>query len=227
MDLSDKIIYAHKGYFDRESTSRYKENSLEVCRIASGRDYIKVIELDVRKSKDGILYCYHGNIFEYFFLLKFRRQFSALQKKYHVSTLKDILEVISPDKVICLDVKDSAVSREDILGVFAGKKFREVIIGNKSVSYHRQLKDMPKEFVKMLNGNIFSIFYDFKKLRNNNFKYLEIVFPFLATQRTLQKIKESGLEFVGFPAIIFWSKNQYLKCVEKYNLPYLPAYFVR
>lgn len=226
MDLSDKIIYAHKGYFDKESTSKYKENSLEVCRIASSKDYIKVIELDVRKSKDRILYCYHGNIFEYFFLLKFRRQFSALQKKYHVSALKDILEAVSQDKVICLDIKDSATTREDILTAFTGKKFREVIIGNKSVAYLRRFHDMPKGFVKMLNGNMLSTFYNLKKLKEDNFKYFEIVFPFLATKNIFKKLKESGLKWVGFPAVIFWSEKSYVRCINKYNIKYIPSYFV-
>lgn len=226
IDLKGKIIYAHKGFFNRASYKTYHENSLEVFKIAGDKGYIQIIELDIRKSKDGVLYCYHGSPFQYLFSLRLSQSFAPLQKKYHVSTVKDVLEVLPREKGIVLDIKDTQVTRADILKVFAGKTFREVVIANKSVSYHAQFNDMPKEFTKMLNGNALSVFYDFKKLRSLGFKYIEIVFPFLATKKTLNKIKESGLEFVGFPAVIFWSENQYLRCLEKYNLPYVPAYFV-
>ncbi len=227
VSLEDKLIYAHKGFFDRESTKLYRENSLEVVKIASSKDYIQAIEIDVRKSSDGILYCYHGTLWQYIFLLKIPRSFATLQKKYHVATLKDILNAISTDKIIALDIKDTKIKREDVLNAFAGKKFKEVVIGNKSVSYLKQFKNMPPEFTKMFNGNILSVFYDLKKLREDNFKYFEIVFPFLATKNILRKIKENGLEWIGFPAVIFFSKKSYLKCVQKYSIKYLPAYFVK
>ncbi|KKU55462.1 MAG: hypothetical protein UX77_C0011G0002 [Parcubacteria group bacterium GW2011_GWA1_47_11] len=226
IDLKDKIIFAHKGFFDRTSYKTYRENSLEVFKAATAKDYIQVIELDIRKSKDGIVYCYHGNIWEYIFLLKLRRPFAKLKEKYGVSPLAEILKVISPDKVIVLDIKDTSVTKEDILSAFWGKRFEEVIIGNKSVSYLKRFSDMPREFVKMLNGNALSIFYDLKRLKEDNFKYLEITFPFLATKKMLKSIPESGLEFVGFPAVIFLSEKRYVRAIKKYKLRYVPAYFV-
>ena len=198
---------------------------MEVCRIASTKDYIKAIELDIRKSKDEVLYCYHGSIFEYLVALKFPRPLSALKNRCGVSTLKDILAVISPDKVIALDIKDTKVTRQDILDAFAGREFQEVILCNKSVAYLRQFHDMHRMFVKMLNGNILSVFYNLQKLRADNFKYLEIVFPFLATKSILQKIEANGLQLVGFPYVIFLSEKSYLKAVKKYNVKYMPAYF--
>ncbi|MFA6257166.1 MAG: hypothetical protein WCT29_02695 [Candidatus Paceibacterota bacterium] len=224
LDLKDKMIYAHKGYFDRESVKHYRENSVEVCKIASTKDYIKAIEVDVRKSSDGILYCYHGNFWQYIFLLKIPQTFTTLQKKYHVATLKDILSVISSDKIIALDIKDTKITKADILNAFAGKKFKEVVIINKSTAYLERFDNMSKEFVKMLNVNVFPAFCNLEKLKGDNFKYFEILFPFLATKKILQKIKDSGLEWTGFPAIIFTSEESYRECVEKYKIPYLPAH---
>lgn len=226
VDLKDKMIYAHKGYFNRASYDTYRENSVEVFKMADSKPYIQAIELDVRKSKDGVLYCYHGNLFQYLFILKLHLPFAELKKRYGAPTLTEVLDVISPGKVLILDMKDTKVTKEDIASVFAGKQFREIVIANKSVSFLKRFNDMPKEFVKMLNGNIFSTFYNFPKLREDNFKYFEIVFPFMATKKTLARIKENGLEFVGFPAAIFLGEKQYLRCVNKYNLPYIPAYFV-
>lgn len=51
MNLQTKIVLPHKGFFNKESEKQYKENSVEVCKISATKDYISIIELDVRKSK--------------------------------------------------------------------------------------------------------------------------------------------------------------------------------
>src|SRR5690348_646231 len=111
MNLQGKTVLAHKGRFDRASIETYKENSVEVCRIAAGKDYIDIIEVDVRKSKDGVLYCYHGSLFEYWFVLGAARNWDELKSKYGVDTLAEILAVIPDNKSLCLDIKDKSITR--------------------------------------------------------------------------------------------------------------------
>ena len=103
MDLQNKIVLAHMGYFDKECRKTYRENSEEVCRVATTKDYIGIIELDVRKSRDGVLYCYHGTLLQYLFGFIFSQKFSDIKKKYGVDSLKEILEVITEDKTVFLD----------------------------------------------------------------------------------------------------------------------------
>jgi len=55
MNLEDKIVLTHKGCFNKECEKMYRENSKEVCALSVRKDYIHIIEIDVRKSKDGIL----------------------------------------------------------------------------------------------------------------------------------------------------------------------------
>ena len=132
MDLTNKIVLAHKGYFDKESQKIYRENSEDICKIATTKDYIGLIELDVRKSRDGILYCYHGSLFEYYFSLRFPKNLSFMKATYNVDTLKEILRVISEDKIVVLDIKDRSVTKEGIVSVIGDKRFKDVIVGGSS-----------------------------------------------------------------------------------------------
>src|SRR3989338_11117941 len=115
MDLQNKIVLAHMGYFNKESRKTYRENSKDVCKVATTKDYIGIIELDVRKSKDGVLYCYHGTLMQYWFGLKDSAKFVDIKKKYGVYFLEEILQVIMEDKTIFIDIKRKAITKEDIL----------------------------------------------------------------------------------------------------------------
>src|SRR3989338_2361647 len=129
MDLQNKIVLAHMVYFNKDSRKTYKENSKDVCKISTTKDYIGIIELDVRKSKDGVLYCYHGTLMQYWFGLKDSAKFVDIKKKYGVDSLEEILQVITDDKTIFLDIKSKAITKEDILNALEGKKFKEIFFG--------------------------------------------------------------------------------------------------
>lgn len=225
MDLTDKIVLAHKGFFNKESERLYRENSKEVCGISNTKKYVSIIELDVRKSKDGILYCYHGTFFEYYFGLGFTKYFSDIEKKYQVDSLEDILEVIGENKAIFLDIKDTNITKNDILEVFVGKKFKEIILANKSISFLDGFGDMPKEFVKIFNGNIFCNLYDFAKLRSKNFKYFEVVFPFQVRKKIIKKVYDAGMEF-RCSSLFFANKQSYWRKIDKYSLKHISSDFI-
>src|SRR3989338_9413988 len=198
MDLQNKIVLAHMGYFNKESRKTYRENSKDVCKVATTKDYIGIIELDVRKSKDGVLYCYHGTLMQYWFGLKDSAKFVDIKKKYGVDSLEEILQVITDDKTIFLDIKSKAITKEDILNALEGKKFKEIILGSTglfSVSFLERFRNMPAQFVKAMNGNIFCNFCNLKKLKDENYKYFEVVFPFQISKKLIENVKGSGLEF--------------------------------
>ena len=224
MDLKDKIVLAHKGYFNKDCQRVYQENSKELCYVTTSKDYINTIELDIRKSKDGILYCYHGSFLEYFFFLKFPKDFSYLQKKFKVNSLKEILEVIGEDKAILLDIKDHSITKEDIAEVIGSKKFREVIIANKSPSLLRRFDGMSVKFVKMLNGNIFCKFYNIDKLKKENFKYFEVQFPFQVSKRIIKKVGDK-MDF-GCAGIFFLNKKTYWNKINKSKINHVYSDFI-
>lgn len=225
MNLQNKIVLAHKGFFNKESSKLHRENSKDACKISTTKDHVGIIELDIRKSKDGILYCFHGSFIEYYLDLKFKKNFSVIKDKYNVDSLADILDVITEDKTIFLDIKDSSIDKTDILSVFAGRKFKEIIIGNRSVSFLKRFDGMPGEFVKILNGNIFCNFYNLKKLASDGFKYFEVVFPFQVNRKIIDTVERKGMQF-RCAGLFFLSKKGYWKTINKYNIKHISSDFI-
>ena len=225
MKLEDKIVLAHSGHACSKSKKIYKENSIEACRESSEKDYIDIIELDLRKSKDGILYCYHGTAIQYNLTLKLSRNFPNIEVNYKVDRLDDILDIIPKHKVVFLDIKDTSITKEEILKSFKKRDFKEIMIGNKSVSYLSKFNGLPKEFVKIINGNIFCNFYNLSKLKNNGYRYFEVVFPFQVYTKIIKKVEKNGLEF-RISGLFFLSKESYWKKIDRYNIKYISSDFI-
>jgi hypothetical protein len=221
MKLVSKIVLAHKGYFSAVSKKNYRENSVDVCRVSTTKDYIGMIELDIRKSKDGVLYCYHGSFFEYYFFLRFPKNFSYIKNKYNVDTLEEVLEVISNDKIIVLDIKDKSIIKKDILEAFQNKKFRDVVFGNSSVSFLESFGEVSK----FMWGNLFCSFYNLSKLKQKNFKYFDVVFPWQINFKLVKAVELNGMMFGCFPLFFFGKKN-YWNTINKYGLKRVNSDFV-
>ncbi|KKR15358.1 MAG: hypothetical protein UT43_C0002G0015 [Parcubacteria group bacterium GW2011_GWC1_39_29] len=228
MNLEDKIVLTHKGCFNKECEKMYRENSKEVCALSVRKDYIHIIEIDVRKSKDGILYCYHGTLIQYWLYLVIPRIFSDIKKRYHIDTLEEILGVIPEDKIIVLDLKSKSITKADILNALKGKKYKKVILGNtslSSVSFLERFNDMPEEFVKVMNGNIFCKFYDLAKLKDKNYKYFEVVFPFQVSKKIIDDVSRCGMEF-RCAGLFFSSKESYWNKINKCNIKHVSSDFI-
>ncbi|MBI2655562.1 hypothetical protein HYX06_04020 [Candidatus Woesearchaeota archaeon] len=227
MNMKNKIALAHKGYFDKGSEKSYKENSKEVCALSTVKDYIQTIELDLRKSKDGVLYCYHGTFLQYYFLLKIPQKFLDIKSKYGVDSLDEILEVITEDKLVLLDIKDKSITRADIINSFEGRKFKKIILGNTSfsTSFLDRFDNMPEKFVKIMNGNIFCNFYNMKKLREKNYRYYEVVFPFQINKKIIENASKNGLKFSCAP-LFFLSTKSYWKKINKYDIKHISSDFI-
>ena len=78
---------------------------------------------------------------------------------------------------------------------------------------------------KFLGGNIFAKFYDLEKLKNNGFKYFDVVFPWQINREIVQKTKSLGISFGCFP-LFFPSKKIYLRTIEKFGLERINSDFV-
>lgn len=77
-----------------------------------------IIEIDVRKSKDGVLYCYHGSIplgvtaAQFFYHLNFKWIQHLAGKR---DTLGTVLRVIPEDTIALLDLKDKHITAQDLM----------------------------------------------------------------------------------------------------------------
>ena len=99
------LLMAHRGGFGTE-------NSLQAIKSSTHCD---IVELDIRKSQEGILYCYHGNLIEFLFpRLFFHQPFLKLKQKYPtLITLQKAAKAIN-NRILFLDIKDTTISIEEL-----------------------------------------------------------------------------------------------------------------
>ncbi|MEA2701793.1 MAG: glycerophosphoryl diester phosphodiesterase [Candidatus Parcubacteria bacterium] len=113
------LVMAHRGGYVYG-----RENALETVQkaLAARAD---IIELDVRKSRDGILYCHHGSVpwgimaASFFGLLTFAQIERLVGKR---ATLNAMLASIPLDTLIYLDVKDFWITKSNLKRLTADRK---------------------------------------------------------------------------------------------------------
>ena len=68
-----------------------EENSFAALE-SSLKTGVELIEFDVRKSTDGVLFCYHGSVLEFCFPRLLKKRFSVLRMQHpSIPTLDDVL----------------------------------------------------------------------------------------------------------------------------------------
>jgi glycerophosphoryl diester phosphodiesterase len=113
------LVMAHRGGYVYG-----RENALETVKKALEAKP-DIIELDVRKSRDGILYCHHGSgpwgviAAAFFGLLSFVHIQRLVGAR---NTLESILKSIPSDTRIYLDIKDFWITKEDLSPLIAHRE---------------------------------------------------------------------------------------------------------
>lgn len=115
------LIMAHKG-----GTAYGRENSLEAIRRSLEVRPDVMIEVDVRKSRDGVLYCHHGSIpfgitaaTLFFDMLPFAWIERLVGQR---DTLIDVLSVVPERNLLYLDIKDRSISAADLRSILGNRK---------------------------------------------------------------------------------------------------------
>ncbi len=198
-----RLFHGNSGIFG-------KQNSVELIQRAVLLP-VDIIELDIRKSNDGILYCYHGGVFACF--LKYF-SFKSVNQILSVDKLADLLLVIPQQKIVFLDIKDNTITAGDLKPIF--NHFNHHFwLAAYSLKYLYQLK---------LNlGNQHKYIYNFgfiffnrgiriaKKLGINNIK----IFVWQCNEKNMEKIYLAGLNFTIEE--LFLNKNKLSKLIAKFG----------
>lgn len=195
--------------FHGRSSAYGKPDSVE--SITRALKYsVDIIELDIRKSRDGVLFCYHGSWFAW--VLRYL-YFNVVKRNLRVDTLEEVLKVITTKKIIFLDIKDKRITAEDLSNV-CGKFNQKYWIASRDLWYLGQLKSVLKDckfvynsgFVRLKNG-----------LANLQMRGIDIikVFRWQLTPNLKPHLLRSGLQFNIHPW--FMDTKKYLEKVEKYG----------
>lgn len=172
-----------------------------------------IIELDLRSSRDGILYCYHG-IPPFVFLLKYL-PFSAIRKLLNVDTLKNILDEIDQKTIIFLDIKETSILANKIDALFNKRKNKVWLASSTSVQYLSKLKHaLENRYLYIYNFSFLFFQRGLKKAKQSGINCFKIS-KWQCTEKNIRQIQQAGLQFTIHPLLI--KEKEYKKLVGKFG----------
>lgn len=128
-----------------------------------------IIELDIRKSKDWILYCFHWNFFEvilYKFLLK-TRSFKKLKTQKNIISLEEALNIIWEKAYIFLDLKEYDIKLKELEKDLSNRKIKWIylswILTIKKLFSYKELEKIIKNF-NLVYVNFNPFYVNFNKI---------------------------------------------------------------
>lgn len=172
-----------------------------------------IIELDLRSSRDGILYCHHGAS-PFVFLLKYL-PFSAIRKLLNVDTLKNILNEIDQRPIIFLDIKETNIPAHRIDALCHNRKNKIWLASSTSVTYLSKLKHaLENKYLYMYNFSFLFFQNGFTKAKQSGINCFKIS-KWQCTGKNIRQIREAGLQFTIHPLLI--KEKEYKKLVSKFG----------
>jgi len=118
----------------------FRENSIEFIKYSNNLKP-DIIELDIRKSKDNVIFCLHGSIILgqiYNYFSKYR-YFHKINKNGKINTLSELLSNIDYNPILYLDLKQSNITFLDIDMILSKFKFKKIYIAAYSLPYLENL----------------------------------------------------------------------------------------
>jgi glycerophosphoryl diester phosphodiesterase len=141
------LVMAHRGSIERRAEATIERMISAIERGAS------IIELDIRKSADGALFCYHGNVLECILSrLLFHSTLSSLRQRYRqIIPLGEFLKEIGSRAIPFLDIKDSSITKADIEKALESTNIRMVYVASNSLRFHKKVGKVPSSWCKVYN----------------------------------------------------------------------------
>ena len=179
-----------------------------------------IIELDIRLSKDRQLVCYHGNMLEMlgFYSSTNFRTAEELRSR-GVSSLSELLSLISSSCDVFLDIKDYGIKPRQIFSVIEGAKVPFVYIGARNAKYFGSFGSKPDNvsFCKIYSFGFERELYKFKKLG------IDIVdlLPWMVTKKRADNIHRLRM---NFSLSSLFEPELYLKAAAELGTRWISVY---
>ncbi len=199
----------------------YWDNSLDSIKESLNLWY-DIIELDVRKSKDWVLYCYHWNVLEILFpdvFLKYK-SFETLKRTKNIITLETALDLIQDKAIIFLDIKEKQIISDDIYEIVKWRKFKWLYLS--WIFSVKKLLEFKKITEKISNSSLVYVNMNPLKLNYKNLSKRWISKVQCFYRNLNEKIYRNLLRYKIEVAItpLFLTKRKYQEMIKKYNLLY-------
>lgn len=208
--LKDPLKMVHAG-----GMGHAKENSVKAVKI-SMKNGADIIELDLRKSSDGVLFCYHGFGVIVYLLAYFLRfmPFKLVRKITKANTIDEILNIIDKPTIIALDLKSIDITAEDIKNIkFA--KHHEVWISFFLFSHLKKIKEDLHGDYKFINYlSLWAFDSNVEKARKAGLHAFQI-FPWQCTETNIKKIQDAGMKHAIAPVLV--RKSKFYKLIDQFG----------
>lgn len=177
-----------------------------------------IIELDVRRSSDNILFCYHGfGIFVYFlayFLRYFK--FRNLKKFFKIDSLEEILDIIEQPTIIYLNLKDYQISAAQIDALTEQYPHLKFWLG---MSDNKKVVELKKELRYQYQfhctwPNIVSFHKALENALKNDLHSIKLL-PWQCTAENLALVRKHKLVHIIEP--IFITNKKFATLTEKHG----------
>ncbi len=163
------LIMAHRGgdIFGPENSLKAVTESLKYNP--------DIIEIDVKKSKDNIIFCYHGNTLKYLFpRLFFNKDFAEIKKSYkNIATLTEVANFIQNKSILFIHINDYSITANDLQNALKDINYKEIWVASMNFDYINNL-DLPKDWKKINNAGISLFSPNKQKILNSNIYAIEL-----------------------------------------------------
>jgi len=177
-----------------------RENSVELI-LNTNSFKPDIIELDIRKSCDGIIFCHHGKIpfgVLFAFFLRFYK-FSSIRKHWKIDALVEVLAAIQGAPILFLDFKQGNIRPEEITAILDRFAFREIWLATYSLRYLERLKKaLGDRYKYVYNWGFYRFNHSLKRAREIGIFGFHL-FCSQCTAEKIEQIKKAGLQFWVFP----------------------------
>ncbi|MBP9770974.1 hypothetical protein KBC97_02320 [Candidatus Gracilibacteria bacterium] len=211
MNPRKPYLMAHAG-----GKKHGKENSVKSVRNC-GKYKPDILELDLRKSRDGVLFCYHGfPDFPVFFLAYFLRffKFKTIKRFLKVDVLKDILDVVNWKTVVFLDIKQTNIKGREIHKICRNYKM-EFWLAFYKFRYFKFLKeDLEDSYKYIYNFGFMNFRRGLKKVEKYGIHVMK-VFTWQCNEKNMKLLAESNSAYTVQP--LFTSRKKMKKIIKKYG----------
>lgn len=192
-----------------------KENSLE--RLQHQLQFNPdIVELDLRKSRDNVIFCYHGSIplgYIAAYFLQFMK-YKTITKLVHATPLTDYLKPIKGNPVIYCDIKQR-IPAKYLHEAFKKTRFNKVWLTGYSLPYLGKLKkELGKKYTYGYNYGLWLFHHSVKRAKLEGIDIVQL-FRWQWKQKNIEKVKKLGLKYSLSTAFI--RRKKYEALAKKHN----------
>lgn len=170
-----------------------EENTLKAI-AASLRLSPDLVELDIRRTTDGVLYCHHGNLLDLLWTARLQQPAAVLKNRLpSFTTLRDAARLIRDQSTLFLHIRDRTITARELIAALEGIPVRPVWVAASSVGYLARLTDLPARWLKVLNVGAWCPRLRVRALRAAGISIAEL-YLWDFTRPTVRRLRHVGID---------------------------------